>query len=108
MAQFFESLGAPLKNVRWSWGARRPKDGVIFLRAWKDEYGYRERQAHIRQIESGARCVIVMCEAQDASASPRALKTFDTRTLIEGRDIEIASGKTWIRVIGHKRVSEVQ
>jgi|SRR5579862_7775961 len=129
MTRFFESLGAPLKNVRWSWGARRAKDGVIFLRAWKDEqhtdaegrqwvmiansgyastHGFRERQAHIRQVESGARCLLVICEAEDPSASPRVVRTFDPNTLIEGRDIKVKDGQTWIRVIGYKRVSSLR
>ncbi|MNG74488.1 hypothetical protein D3C76_1120100 [compost metagenome] len=34
-SEFFKSLGAPLKNTRWSWGARR-SDGALVLRIWKD------------------------------------------------------------------------
>jgi hypothetical protein len=61
---------APLKNVRWSWGAERSTDGAVFLRVWqdlkfidedgrmnmlicsphsedqRDEPGYRARSAH--------------------------------------------------------------
>lgn len=33
---FFAMLGAPLHNVRWSWGAVRPEDGAVFLRVWTD------------------------------------------------------------------------
>src|SRR4051794_31535353 len=98
MADFFESVGAPLRNVRWSWGARRPKDGAIFLRAFKDESytdrdgqqwvqiawqsgvsgpGWNERQEHIASIVSGAQCLILMCEALDESAVPRKVGAFD-------------------------------
>jgi hypothetical protein len=31
ISRFFESVGASLKNVRWSWGAQR-RDGALFLR----------------------------------------------------------------------------
>jgi len=37
MKQFFEMLGAPLRNSRWSWGARRLNDGAIFLRQWESD-----------------------------------------------------------------------
>ncbi len=36
ISQFFRDLGYPLKNIRWSWGARR--ENVIVLRTWEDEY----------------------------------------------------------------------
>ena len=119
MADFFESMGAPLKNVRWSWGAKRPKDGAIFLRAWKDESytdadgqqwvqiafqsgagpGWNERQEHIEAIESGARCLIVMCEALDTSAVPRTVNAFDPRTVVVGGELKREHGNTWIRVL---------
>ncbi len=35
-AELFETLGAPLKNVRWSWGGVRKSDGAVFLRVWQD------------------------------------------------------------------------
>jgi hypothetical protein len=83
ISNFFESLGAPLKNVRWSWGAER-RDGAVFLRGWEDhrftdasgEYvvvahstelgagaspGWRERWQHIQRIAAGAPSFVVMC-----------------------------------------------
>lgn len=129
MADFFESVGAPLKNARWSWGARRPKDGAIFLRAWKDEThtdadghqwvqiawhsgaagpGWNERQEHIASIVSGARCLIVMCEALDESAVPRKIGTFDHRTVLVGGEIKLEQGTTLIRVVQHKSVWDVR
>ena len=75
MSRFFESLGAPLKNVRWSWGSQRQQDKTVFLRAWNDDlesdtdgrkwvmilnrfdpakppknFGWHERVEHIKQI----------------------------------------------------------
>jgi hypothetical protein len=127
MSAFFESLGAPLKNVRTSWGARRPKDGAIFLRCWSDEsrvdadgqkwmqiafpsgqgFGWRERQAHVKAIESGARCFVVVCEAEDVSASPRKVERFEQRTVAVGGDIEVQEGKTWIRIAGYKSIWDI-
>lgn len=34
---FFEMLGAPLKNPRWSWGAVRSEGRVVFLKVWRDQ-----------------------------------------------------------------------
>src|SRR5438093_10909877 len=114
MAEFFESVGAPLNNVRWSWGARRSSDGAIFLRVWKDQshtdadgrhwvqivwhsaspdwepgrHGRHERQAHLKAIESGARCLMVVCEVEDASANPRTVRAFDHRTVLVGGELK--------------------
>ena len=40
----FRKLGAPLNNMRWSWGAVRPVDGNVFLRIWADQMGYIENK----------------------------------------------------------------
>ena len=74
----FAKLGAPLANPRWSWGAIRTTDGVVFLRVWQDRtrrhdgarfvqvthaekfkdnpdnLGYRERLRHVERIREGA------------------------------------------------------
>ena len=45
LTQFFDQLGAPLANSRWSWGAQRARDGVVFMRVWQDEKRFEnERQ----------------------------------------------------------------
>ena len=36
LSGYFRSLGAPLKNYRWSWGAVSPV-GEVNLRVWTDE-----------------------------------------------------------------------
>ena len=130
MSEFFESVGAPLNNVRWSWGAIRPKDGAVFLRAWKDQlrkdaegrewvmiggpsgdgsmHGWYEREEHLKAIESGARCLIVLCEAVDVSVNPRTVAVFDHRTVVVGGEIKREQGTTWIRVADYKSVFEVR
>ncbi|WP_300661127.1 HNH endonuclease signature motif containing protein [Hydrogenophaga sp.] len=41
ISKFFESLGLPFRNIRWSWGARH--DDVLLLRTWDDEYQGRQK-----------------------------------------------------------------
>ena len=42
ISQFFVDLGFPLRNIRWSWGARNGDS--LLLRAWDDEYTHKERR----------------------------------------------------------------
>ena len=37
ISKLFEQLDAPLKSVRWSWGAVS-KTGEVYLRVWQDEF----------------------------------------------------------------------
>jgi hypothetical protein len=45
---FFAKLGAPLVNVRWSWGAIRERDTTVFLRVWDHEVQTREGREFVR------------------------------------------------------------
>jgi hypothetical protein len=56
----FASLGAPLANQRWSWGAVRPTDGAVILRVWQDEG---------RKIDGAAFTQITFMGPSEASAS---------------------------------------
>lgn len=109
----FEKLGAPLKNVRRSWGAVRPADGAVFLRVWQDlvvrrddrnfvEAGFDrdysdeelgpgglERKKHLELIRQGSPCFLVMCRASDPEEKPRQTKGFNARELfVGGRVVE--------------------
>ncbi len=126
--EFFEAMNAPLKVVRTSWGAVRPSDGAVLLRAWNDQIridddghkwvqigypngsgaGWTERQEHLQAIESGARCLLVMCEAVDEFASPRTINTFDRRTLVVGGEIKREEGHAWIRAVESKSIWDVR
>ncbi|WP_338126449.1 hypothetical protein [Pseudomonas luteola] len=107
LTQFFEKIGAPLKNPRWSWGAVR-EDGTVILRVWQDRkikhdgshymqlshlqkygegqdnLGYMERLDHIQLIKSGAKCYMVMCLAKDPKTSPREILSFNKSKLFLG------------------------
>ena len=76
ISQFFASLGAPLKNVRTSWGAVGA-DGTVVLRVWqheiaRDGFGYfvriarpetvnAERLEHIAMISNGSKAICIPC-----------------------------------------------
>lgn len=131
LSRFFEQLGAPMTNVRWSWGAQRATDGAVFLKVWQDRarvedgrelmlldrhrddpkasknLGYRERVRHIQAVRSGSRCYMVVCVARDVSAHPRSIKEFDDRTLLVGGELVENGGDVWIEVVGRKPTSEV-
>ena len=49
ISQFFSDLGYPLRNMRWSWGARNGNS--ILLRTWNDEYAFKERKLRVLDIE---------------------------------------------------------
>lgn len=49
ISQFFFDLGYPLRNIRWSWGARR--DDAILLRTWEDEYAFKERRLRVLDMQ---------------------------------------------------------
>lgn len=132
LSAFFASLGAPLRNVRWSWGAIRPEDGAVFLRVWKDRTrtrdgvtfvqvthnhafltnqgnaGHRERQRHVDGIREGAPSYLVMCEVVDPNARPRKIARFDTREVYPGGQVVEEGGEFWIEVLPGVSVDEVR
>ena len=130
MTRFFESLGAPLSNSPWSWGARR-QDGAIFLRQWESdvfaedgqEYaivadnapstadrrslGWKERQRYIQAIRSGSPCFLVIVVAEDVTASPRTVRSFNVREIVvTDGSLTSKRGHTCVRVVDRRPVSE--
>lgn len=130
LTSFFEFLGAPLSNSRWSWGSRRASDGGVFLRVWRDHLlfadggrrymmvdanvpvtgrnlGYEERVRHIDAIRAGAPCFLVMCDAKDVHSPNRTIKEFDEGMILVGGGIVEKNGKTYVEVVARKPVREV-
>lgn len=121
---FSESLKAPLKNQRWSWGAIDTDNARVFLRVWLDDIangrvaighenlddtrpGYKERQTHIQRIRDGSKGFGVVCKAEDPSSVPRRIDDFDSSNLIVfGHLIEI-SGLTFATITGNVSVQEL-
>ena len=129
--QFFEWLGAPLVNTRWSWGSVRD-DGVVFLRAWQDEtikidgkryiwvvqhsafvddqsnLGYQERIRHVDMVRAGAKCYIVMVEADPAKLPARIIKSFDSDDVFEVGSLREHDGGEWIELVGRIAATQVR
>jgi hypothetical protein len=97
ISAFFEKLGVPLRNVRWSWGAQ--SGSTIVLRTWGHEYdsktksirilrgpagrdmsdspGLSERISHLSILWGGnVAGYTVMANAEDPKQSPRVIKDF--------------------------------
>jgi len=97
ISQCFADLGFPLRNIRWSWGAR--SGDVVVLRTWQDEYVSRERKVTVLREPAGyqesdsfgldERIVqlkslwegevagyTVIVEAKDRAARPREIKDY--------------------------------
>ena len=126
ITKFFEALGAPLRNSRWSWGAVR-SDGAVILRVWEDqverfdgsawvrvgrrkpapprELGRRERLAQIELINKGAACFVVMCKARDIKPNgPREILSFNDEQLFRAGKIvertQLPAKYYWIELNG--------
>jgi hypothetical protein len=119
--QFFEWLGAPLHNVRWSWGAVR-HDGVVFLRVWQDEtalhearrymrvtkhtvfaddlanLGYQERLRHLGLVRGGARSYMIMCEPDPARLPAREILDYNREEVFEGGALIEIAGDSWLEL----------
>lgn len=126
----FEKLGAPLANSRWSWGGMR-EDGSVVLRVWQNEtrridgklhiqlthremfvgrevnLGYLERNRHVEQIRTGARCYMVMCEPKSTQTVPREIKGFNEREVFVAGDVIEHDGDLWASIADRNPVSQV-
>ena len=125
ISSFFSKLGAPLNNVRWSWGAVRDSDGAVFLRVWQqdgefddekripvvqitdyDKYadapynpGWDERLKHIELVRKGAKCYLVMCRAKDPNVSPREIAGWNKKEVFVGGELREVKGDIWIEAV---------
>ena len=131
LSVLFKSLGAPLTNMRGSWGAVRPADNSVFLRVWQDEVkrvgghmlvrvtaqgapegdqpvGYGERLKHVQLIRDGAKSYMIMCEAVETGASPRSLKRFNEREVFVGGALQELDGDFWLQATERLPVASVR
>ena len=99
ISQFFADLGFPLKNIRWSWGAKNVDGTALLLRAWDDEYslkhktvtvlreperylvsdsyGLDERIVQLKELWAGGiAAYVVIATVKDADEHPREIKDY--------------------------------
>ena len=129
--EFFEMLGAPLRNVQWSWGAVRTEDGAVFLKVWRDQirthngrqfaqityysrfqddpgnFRHRARVEHVAQVRSGSPCYLIECVADDPTARPRRVQWFNSSELNPGGQVLEIDGEWWVEMLPAVPVADV-
>jgi hypothetical protein len=127
ISAMFDQLGAPLANIRWSWGGIRA-DGTVVLRVWQNEtkridgklcmqlthhqafagretnLGYQERLAHVERVRSGAKCQMIMCIPKDTKSEPRAIKRFIEREVFIGGGVIDHDGDFWVPIAAREAI----
>lgn len=130
ISTLFSDLGAPLKNIRWSWGAVNPQSGAVFLRVWTDEtrkhngwnvvrltnrahfegrksLGYAERTNHIQDLRNGRPGFLIFCEAKEPGKIPRRLKSYRAdRIFPTGRLCEV-DGDVYVEFLTGRSVTDI-
>ena len=126
---FIDILGANLRNARWSWGAVDPITNRVFLRVWQDNIetrqdgervlvaldeptrnsnGFKERHAHVAQIQNGAEGFGIVCTAADPDTKEvRKIADFDRTTLLRLGIFTKEHGRTYARIDARVPVEEV-
>lgn len=134
-ADLFASLGAPLNNVQWSWGAVRKSDGAVFLVVWQDESlrrdnrsfslvhnetfwgdttdsnGLNERKGHLALVRTGAKTYLIMALAKNARTpdAPRRIVELNTdEVFLAGELYDDEAGNIWIERVRRVPLSEVR
>jgi hypothetical protein len=126
---FTDTLGAQLKNSRWSWGATDPLNHRVYLRVWRNDIqetasgeririardkssrlsnGFAERHRHVDLIRDGAEGFGVVCTAADPdTADAPQIKSFDDQLLIRFGRITEEGSNTYAEIVERVRVHEV-
>jgi hypothetical protein len=129
--QFFaETLGANVKNPRWSWGAVEPMFDRIYLRVWADQFktiegkehilvdrddyfegyqsnGIKERRDHVQLVRDGAAGYGVVCKPNDNNEK-RKICEFDSKLLLRLGRLRKHQHCTWAEIVTRVSVSELQ
>lgn len=126
---FEETLGAKLRNPRFSWGAFDPRTNRVFLRVWEDDTqtvdggervlvarkvprrksaGYPERLRQIDMINSGAEGFGLVCTAKDPTTTEvRVIARFDESNLLRLGLITRDDGDYYARITGRIRIEDL-
>lgn len=132
ITSFFEQIGAPLANNRWSWGGIDEAQRRVFLRAWQDQtrtiegkryvrlahhekyrdnpenLGYRERLRHLEAVRHSHEAFVVMCKAKDVSERPRTIESFDSRDVFKIGEVRSIDGDEWGEIVSRVSVKDLR
>jgi hypothetical protein len=130
ISEFFtDTLGANLRNMRWSWGAVDPMTNRVFLRVWQDSIetqkdrihllfegnqegraspGYLERRKHLNLIQQGAEGFGVVCTAVDPDVRERSIKSFDDKLLLRFGTLVKIGNNTYAKIDSRVLVSDLE
>jgi len=102
ISALYRALGAPQRNIRWSWGAMHPETQTVFLSVWTDGVkeiqsrkfvqvtgphdrkknpGFRERLTHVDAIQSGQRGFLIFCRPKNIQDHRRSVSTINADQL---------------------------
>lgn len=121
ISQFFSDLGYPLRNLRWSWGAR--SGDVIVLRTWDDDYAFKERKLRVLDKvdlteqrdsfglderivqlkalwEGGLAGYTVIATAKDKHANPREIAAYRDDVVFPLARLELTPNGDIIAIVG--------
>jgi hypothetical protein len=133
--ELFSYLGAPLKNVQWSWGSVRPSDSAVFLVVWQDEnlrraprkyslvhnhsfwgettdsLGLNERRVHIDRIRQGAKTYMIMARAADdrTPGTPRRIEEINSEEVFVGGELLVDDqGNIWLERVARIPIEQAR
>jgi hypothetical protein len=117
ISALYRALGAPQRNIRWSWGATNPVTKTVFLSVWEDQvlpfegrnlvlmtapldpfkdYGYRERLMHVDAIRNGSKAFLIFCKPKSVTERRRSLSTINTEQLFPVLSVETLDGLCYL------------
>lgn len=121
ISRFFADLGYPLRNLRWSWGARNGDS--LLLRTWDDEYAHKERRLAVldrpdlhrpsesyglderivqlkKLWEGGVAGYTVIATVKDKGANPREIKDYRSDVVFALNSLEAQPDGSIIALVG--------
>jgi putative restriction endonuclease len=126
---FSKTLGAPLSNQRWSWGAVNSNTGQVFLRVWTDErkrirgkdcitifgagwesasLGKPERRKHVELLRTRADGYGVLCTPWDSKKTgKRHILRFDNLRLLQFGPLVNSRGTIYAEIVGQVSIDEI-
>jgi putative restriction endonuclease len=126
---FSTTLGAPLSNQRWAWGAVNSNTGQLFLRVWTDErerirgkdcitlfgagwesssLGKPERRMHVELLRNGAEGYGVFCVPRDSEKTgKRNIASFDDLRLLKLGSLVESRGTTYAEILSLVSIEEI-